>query len=106
MRDKDGKTSILWNTTATGGKIVRIELVYSSTQDVKYSNADAVIFSFGDAVDNLTYSTKLSTTSGVKTYTITPEGDFTFFKIEHDLGYTFYWDSIVIVVEGAGSQPE
>ena len=99
MRDKDGKTSILWNTSAFGSAIVRIDLVYSSTKDVTYSNPDAVIFSFGTAVDNLTYSTKLSTTAGTKTYTITPDAEsYTFFKLEHDLGYSMYWESITFVL--------
>ena len=95
MRDKDGKTSILFNKTALPGKITKIELVFNSGKTT-YNNADAVIFSFGAAQDNLTSSTKLSTVAGTSTYTITPEGDNTFFKIEHDLGYTFYWDSIKI----------
>ena len=99
MRDKDGKTSILWNTSAFGSAIVRIDLVYSGTKDVTHSNPDAVIFSFGTAVDNLTYSTKLSTTAGTKTYTITPDAEsYTFFKLEHDLGYSMYWESITFVL--------
>lgn len=98
MRDKDGKTSILWNTTAFDKPIARIELVYSSTKDVQYANADAVIYTFGNAVGEATYTTKLSTTAGVKTYTITPDAEtYTFFKLEHDLGYTMYWESITIV---------
>ena len=52
MRDKDGKTSSLWNTNAFGEGITKIELQYSSTKDVTYSNPDAVVFSFGNAVDN------------------------------------------------------
>ena len=103
MRDKDGKTSILFNTDALPGKITKIELTFSANKST-YNNADAVIFSFGAAKDNLTYSTKLSTVAGTKNYTITPEGDFSFFKIEHDLGYTMYWDSIKIFYEaGSGS---
>ena len=99
MRDKDGKTSILWNTSAFGSAIARIELVYSSKKDVTHSNPDAVIFSFGTSASNLTYTTKLSTTAGTKTYTITPDAEsYTFFKLEHDLGYTMYWDSITIVL--------
>jgi len=97
MRDKDGKTTSLWNTTAFDKKIARIELVYSSTKDITHSNADAVIFTFGNSAGEATYTTKLSTEAGVKTYTITPDADtYTFFKLEHDLGYTFYWDSITI----------
>ena len=97
MRDKNGNTSQLWNTVAFGGAIVKIELVYAATMDVTYSNANAVIFQFGNAVGSYTYETKLSTTSGVKTYTITPDAEtYTFFRLEHDLGYTMYWDSITI----------
>ena len=97
MRDKNGNTSKLWSTTAFGAGIIKIELTYSTTKDVENSNENAVIFSFGNAADNLTYSTKLSTTAGVKTYTITPDATtYTFLSIEHDLGYTFYWDSIKI----------
>ena len=105
MRDKNGNTSILFNTTALPGKITKIELTYSTTKDVTHSNADAVIFSFGAAQDNLTYSTKLSTVAGEKNYTITPEGEHTFFKIEHDLGFSFYWDSIKIYYEATGTNP-
>lgn len=96
MRDKNGNTSILWNTSAFAGNISKIELTYSDSKDVAHDNADCVVFSFGSASDSLTYTTKLSTKSGVKNYTITPEGEYTFFKMEHDLGYTFYWKSIKI----------
>jgi len=105
MRDKDGKTSILFNTTALPGKITKIQLTFNAGKST-YDNADAVIFSFGDAQDNLTYTTKLSTTAGEKSYTITPVGDFSFFKIEHDLGYSMYWDSIKICYEEVGEEPE
>ena len=45
------------------------------------------------------YTTKLSTTEGVKTYVITPDAEtYTFFKMEHDLEFTMYWDSIKIVL--------
>ena len=102
MRDKDGKTSKLWNTTAFGSGITKIELTYASTMDVKYSNEDAVIYSFGNSADNLTYTTKLSTTEGQKSYTITPNSSsYTFLYIEHDLGYSMYWDSIKIYYGGS-----
>ena len=113
VRDKDGKTSMFWNTTAFGAPISKIELVYSTTKDVTHSNPDSEIFSFGNGVDNYTYSTKLSTTAGVKTYTITPDAEtYTFMKFEHDLGYSMYWASITIyladgtVVPGTPSEPE
>ena len=98
MRDKNGNTSSIWNTSAFAAGIAKIELVYSDSKDVAYSNADAVIFTFGNEAQGATYTTKLSTTAGEKTYTITPDADtYTFFKLEHDLGYTMYWKSITIV---------
>ena len=112
VRDKADKgTSMLWNTSAMGAGITKIELTYSATQEVKYANADAVIFNFGNAAQGASYSTKLSTTAGVKTYTITPDADtYTYFYMEHDLGYTFYWDSIKVYYKGGSSvtpeQPE
>ena len=99
VRDKNGNTSSLWNTTAFSAPIARIELVYSSTKDVTHSNPDCAIYSFGNGVDNYTCTVKLSTEAGVKTYTITPDAEtYTFFRFEHDLGYTQYWDSITIVL--------
>ena len=46
MRDRKGNTSILWNATAFPGKITKIELTYSSTQSVTYSNPDSVLYCF------------------------------------------------------------
>ena len=101
MRDKDGKTSSLWNTNAFGEGITKIELQYASTMEVKYDNPDAVVFSFGNAVNNYTYITKLSTTKGTKSYTITPNSSsYSYLHIEHDLGYSMYWDSIKIYYGG------
>jgi hypothetical protein len=99
VRDKNGNTSSLWNTTSAG-VIKEIRLVYAATQEVKYDNPDCAIYSFGNEAGNYTYETKLSTTAGVKEYVITPDGEYTFFKFEHDLSYTQYWDSITIVFEG------
>ena len=94
VRDKDGNTSSFWNTTAFKAPIAKIVLVFSANKDT-YDNADAEIFSFGNGVDNYTYTTKLSTVKGTKTYTITPDAQtYTYFKFEHDLGYSMYWESI------------
>ena len=98
VRDKDNKTSYFWNTTEFDAPIKEIKLVFNSAKKT-YDNADAEIFSFGNAVDNYTYSTKLSTTADVKEYTITPDAEtYTFLKFEHDLGFSMYWDSITIVL--------
>ncbi len=98
MRDSDKGTSILWNSTALPGNIEKIVLVFSSNKST-YDNADAVIFSFGNTAESLNSTVKLSASASTKTYTITPDGDFTFFKIEHDIQYSYYWDSITIYLE-------
>ena len=100
MRDKDGKTSSLWNATAMPGKITKIDLTIASTKSA-YDNPDCMIMTFGDAAKGATYSTKLSTVAGTKAYTITPTGDFTFFYLEWDLSYSSYWDSIKVYYEEA-----
>lgn len=98
VRDKDGKTTSFWNTTAFSKPIAKIVLVYSDTKDVTYANPNCAIFTFGNAVGEATYTTKLSTIAGTKTYEIVPDAEtYTFFKFEHDLGYTMYWKSITIV---------
>lgn len=98
VRDKDGNTSSLWNTTAFPAAIKSIELVASSTKST-YDNADCAIYTFGNAVDNHTCTVKLTTVKGTSTYTITPDAEtYTFFRFEHDLSYTQYWESITIVL--------
>ena len=108
VRDKDGKTSMLWNTTAFKSPIVKIILVYSDTKDVAYANPDAEIFSFGTEMKGDTYTAKLSTVAGEKNYEIIPDADtYTYFYFEHDLGYTFYWKSITIVLaDGTTIEPD
>ena len=106
MRDseKDGeyRTSKLWNTTALGKGIKKITLTWYPTKST-YDNSDAVIFTFGNEVKGDAYSTKLSTVAGQMVYTITPDVDtYTYFYIEHDINYTFYYDSIEIEFESDG----
>ena len=55
VRDKNGNTSMFWNTSAMGSGITKIELTYSATQEVKYDNANAVIFNFGNEVKGVPY---------------------------------------------------
>ena len=110
MRDseKDGewRTSMFWNTSAMGSGITKIELTFNDAKST-YDNADAVIFNFGTAVKGDAYSTKLSTTADVKTYTITPDANtYTYFYLEHDLKYTFYWDSIKVYYNDNGSDDD
>ena len=98
VKDKDGKTSMLWNNTAFEAPIAKIILVYSSSMSV-YTNADCDIFYFGNSASELSASVKLSTTAGTTTYEIVPDAQtYTFFKFEHDLSYTGYWESFTIVL--------
>ena len=110
MRDseKNGewRTSMFWNTSALGSGITKIELTFNSNKKT-YDNADAVIFTFGNAAKGADYSTKLSTTAGVKSYTITPDAEtYNYFYIEHDVGFTFYWDSIKVYYNEGATAPE
>ncbi len=107
MRDSAGdngemRTSMLWNTTALGKGIKSITLTINPTKSA-YDNPDAVIFTFGNAADALTYTTKLTTVKGQMVYTITPDaGTYTFFKLEYDYDKSAYWESIVIDFEPDG----
>lgn len=105
MRDKiaEGKgTSAIWNTAAMG-KITKIELTYSDSKDT-YDNPDCMIWNFGGSEKGADYTTKLTTAKGNKSYTITPEGDYSFFYLEWDYNYTSYWKSIkVYYTENAGT---
>ena len=103
MRDSDKGTSYFWSTSALGTGITKIELTFNSAKST-YDNADAVIFNFGNAAKGADYSTKLSTTAGTKTYTITPDAStYTYFYMEHDLKHTMYWDSIKVYYNDNGS---
>ncbi len=103
MRDseKDGvmRTSMLWNTSALGKGIKSITLTINPTKSA-YDNTDAIIFTFGNAADALTYTTKLSTVKDQMVYTVTPDAaTYTFFKLEYDYEKSAYWESIVIEFE-------
>lgn len=97
MRDKESEgkgPSKIWNTAALG-KITKVELTYSDSKDT-YANPDCMIWTFGNEAKGADYTTKLSTEVGNKSYTIIPEGDFSFFYLEWDYGYTSYWKSIKV----------
>ncbi len=107
VRDSSKGTSYFWNTVAFESGIEKIEMQYSSTQEVKHANPNAEIFYFGNDATVSSYSTKLSTTVGEKSYTITPDvNTYTFLKFEHDLGYSMYWDSITIYLAEDASGEE
>ena len=51
-----------------------------------------------------TYTLSVSVNGTVKTYTITPDANtYTYFYMEHDLGYTFYWKSIKVYYNEGGN---
>ena len=103
MRDKDGKTSMFWSTTAFAGGITKIELTYSDSKQT-YNNDNCMIVNFGKSAQGADYSTTLTTTSGNKEYTITPNAtDYTFFYIEWDYGYSSYWKSIKVYYNEGGN---
>ncbi len=106
MRNKEadgGNRSQIWNTVAFSGAIEKIEMVYNSTKKT-YDNANCMIYSFGTEAGSLTHTVNFSTVAGQTTYTVTPGGAFTFFKLEINPSYTYsmYWDSITIYL-GEGS---
>ena len=91
--------STIWNTSAFGAGIKKIVLVYNSEKDT-YDNTDCDIFTFGNEMGEVAYTTKLSTTTTSKTYEIIPDKDtYTFFKYQHDFDKSGYWDSMTIVLE-------
>lgn len=97
MRDKNGNTSILLNTTPIQKGIRKIVLNYSTSKSIDYDNNDAVKFYFGDSSNVNNYLTTLSTKKDTKKYEIIPDkSTYTYFKMEHDLPYSFYWDNIII----------
>lgn len=99
MRDKidEGKgTSAIWNSAALPGGITKIELTYSDSKNT-YDNPDCMIWTFGNSEKGADYSTTLTTVSGTKTYTITPDATtYTNFYLEWDYSYTSYWKSIKV----------
>ena len=99
MRDKDGKTSMFWNTGAMPGGITKIEFTYSSSKST-YNN-NYMIVNFGNDAKGADCAMKLTTQKNVKSYTITPDAEtYTFFYIEWDTNYSSYWDSIKVYYNG------
>ena len=99
MRDKDGKTSSFWNTAAIDGKITKIEFTYSDSKNT-YDNNNMIV-NFGNSAKGADCAKTLVTSKDTKSYTITPDGDYSFFYIEWDTGYSSYWKSIKVYYEDA-----
>lgn len=105
MRDKEGKTSSFWNTAAIDGKITKIEFTYSDTKNT-YDNNNMIV-NFGNTAKGADCAKTLVTSKATKSYTITPDGDYSFFYIEWDTGYSSYWKSIKVYYttsEGAATE--
>ena len=109
LRQKDGRISALYNAVAFASPIVKIEIVWSATKNV-FDNNDAFVFTFGEATDALNSTVKLSTVAGTKTYTVTPDAaNYTCFKLDWNITYSGYVESITIHLAGAasdGTEPE
>lgn len=98
MRIKNDNVASLWNNTAFSAPIAKIELVYNSAKST-YDNSNAFTFKFGNATDALNASVDLDTVKDTKTYTVTPDAQtYTCFSMTLNLTYSFYWDSITIVL--------
>ena len=101
MRDKDGNTSMFWNTSAIPGNITKIEFTYN---DAKKTYADNhMIVNFGKEAKGSDCKMTLTTIADTKSYTITPNGNYSFFYIEWDTGYSSYWDSIKVYYSGSAA---
>lgn len=95
MRDKNGNTSMFWNTEAFPGGITKIELTYSDSKKVYDDNN--MIVNFGNEAKGADCAKTLVTSASTKSYTITPDSDdYTFFYIEWDTSYSSYWKSIKV----------
>ena len=103
MRDKDGNTSMFWNTSALPNKITKIEFTFNSEKKVYDGNN--MIVNFGKTAKGADCAMTLTTVADKTTYTITPNGDYKFFYIEWDTGYSSYWDSIKVYCEGVTTTP-
>lgn len=107
MRNKTnsgGNVSELWNNEATNRPIKEINLTYNS-ENSTYDNADAFTFKFGTDTEVSAYETTLSTVKDTTTYTVTPDAEtYTHFYMTLNLTYSFYWDSIEIVLAEPTSQ--
>ena len=104
MRDKEGNTSMFWNTSATPGAITKIEFTYNSVKSVY--NDNKMIVNFGTEAKGADCAKTLVTAKGTSTYEIIPDGDYTFFYIEWDTSFSSYWDSIKVYYGETGSEPD
>ena len=98
-RNKNGKLSKIWNTTATNKPIAKL-IVKLYDGKAGFSNKDTHTITFGNAVNGNAYSTTLSTVKDQYEYEIIPDAaTYTFFTFAHNASYkyTSFFESITIV---------
>lgn len=98
-RNKNGKASKIWNTTATNKPIAKL-IVKLYDGKAGFSNKDTHTITFGNAVNGNAYSTTLSTVKDQYEYEIIPDAaTYTFFTFAHNASYTYssYFESITVV---------
>lgn len=98
-RNKNGKLSKIWNTTATNKPIAKL-IVKLYDGKAGFSNKDTHTITFGNAVNGNAYSTTLSTVKDQYEYEIIPDAaTYTFFTFAHNTSYTYtsFFESITIV---------
>ena len=74
MRDKDGNTSMFWNTSAMPNKITKIEFTFNSDKKVYADNH--MIVNFGNKAKGSDCAMTLTTVADKTTYTITPNCNY------------------------------
>ena len=99
MRTKNSVSSSIYNTNAITSGIAKIDITWASTKDT-FDNTDIIKFEFSNSADfadaNVEY---LSTTAGVKEYTITPESNtYKYVRITHNGSNTYYIDEFKVVL--------
>lgn len=98
-RNKNGKASKIWNTTATNKPIAKL-IVKLYDGKAGFSNKDTHTITFGNAENGNAYSTTLSTVKDQYEYEIIPDAaTYTFFTFAHNASYTYssYFESITVV---------
>lgn len=98
-RNKNGKASAIWNTTAFNKPIKEIRIKLYNDK-AGFSNNNTHSIKFGNAVNGAENIQQLSTVKDQYEYVITPDAaTYTFFTFEQNESYTYssYFESITIV---------
>lgn len=98
VRIKDSKKSAIYNTVAFGKAIQKIVIKYSDTKTVYADNKYQI--SFGAASNSLTDVVEYTTVADQKEFTFIPTIDnATFFRYDHVITYSAYFESITIYLD-------